>query len=63
MPPSIFEPSMLWQFQERIGSLRPDAERRWGRMTSAKMVCHLIDQIRIALGDLPTQPVSGVLRC
>ena len=31
-------------------------------MTSSQMVCHLIDQLRIALGELPTQPVSGVFR-
>jgi hypothetical protein len=62
MSGSIFDPAVLGQIQQRIRSLHPDAPRRWGRMTSAQMVCHLIDQLRIALGELPTRPVSGVFR-
>lgn len=62
MPSSMFDPSERARFQERIRSLHPDAQRRWGRMTSAQMVCHLIDQLRIALGELPARPISGALR-
>ena len=62
MPSSMFDPVVHALFQERIGSLRTDAPRRWGRMTCSQMVCHLIDQLRIALGELPTQPVPGVVR-
>jgi hypothetical protein len=31
-------------------------------MTAPQMVCHLSDQLRIALGQLPTRPVAGPLR-
>src|SRR5688500_20257450 len=31
-------------------------------MTAPQMVCHLSDQVRIALGQLPTQPIAGPLR-
>ncbi len=62
MSPTMFNSVVRAQFQQRIGSLRPDAPRRWGRMTSSQMVCHLIDQLRIALGELPARPMSGVLR-
>ena len=62
MPSSMFDPDVRAAFHERIRSLRPDAQRRWGRMTSGQMVCHLIDQLRIALGELPTRPISGLLR-
>jgi hypothetical protein len=58
----MFDPAVRARFQERIRSLGPDAQRRWGRMTSSQMVCHLIDHLRIALGELSTQPVSGVVR-
>ena len=58
----MFDPAVRARFQERIRSLSPDSQRRWGRMTSSQMVCHLIDQLRIALGELSTQPMSGVLR-
>lgn len=37
----------------RLRSLRPDAARRWGRMSCPQMVCHLSDAFRGALGDLP----------
>ena len=59
---SMFDPWVRARFQERICSLHPDSQRRWGRMTCSQMVCHLIDQLRIALGELPTQPVSGIVR-
>jgi hypothetical protein len=36
---------------ERIVRLRPDAERRWGRMNAHQMVCHLTDAYRGLLGD------------
>jgi hypothetical protein len=35
---------------------------RWGRLTAPQMVCHLSDQLRIALGQLSTQPIAGPLR-
>jgi Protein of unknown function (DUF1569) len=60
--PSMFDPSVRTRFQERIRALTPDAQRRWGRMTCSQMVCHLIDQLRIALGELATQPVAGIVR-
>jgi hypothetical protein len=36
----------------RVRALRPESGRRWGRMTAHRMVCHLIDGNRMALGDL-----------
>jgi hypothetical protein len=62
MTDSMFNPAVREKFHERIRSLGPDSERRWGRMTSPQMVCHLIDQLRIALGELPTRPIPGVMR-
>ena len=58
----MFDSDVRAVFQRRIRALTPDAQRRWGRMSAPRMVCHLSDQLRIALGQLPTQPVSGPLR-
>jgi hypothetical protein len=58
----MFDLEVRIVFQRRIRSLRPDAQRRWGKMTASQMVCHLADQLRIALGQLPTQPIGEVLR-
>ena len=38
----------------RIRSLRPDAAARWGKMNAPRMIAHLGDQVRHALGDLAT---------
>ena len=35
----------------RIGKLRPDSPRRWGKMSAAQMVCHLNDSFRHPLGE------------
>jgi len=37
----------------RLQGLRPDNLRRWGRMSTHQMVCHLSDAFRVALGELP----------
>jgi hypothetical protein len=39
----------------RLGALRPDSARRWGRMTVHQMVCHLADNYRMALGQRPVE--------
>lgn len=46
----------------RIDRLRPETRPRWGRMTAGQMVCHLGDQLRVALGELETRPIAGPLR-
>jgi hypothetical protein len=35
---------------ERLGRLRPDSARRFGRMSAHQMACHLADNFRMALG-------------
>ena len=35
----------------RIGALRPDSARRWGRMSAHQMVCHLNDCFRMATAE------------
>jgi hypothetical protein len=44
---------------ERLSNLRPDSQRRWGRMTPHQMVCHLSDSFRIALGELSASSVEN----
>jgi hypothetical protein len=38
---------------ERLLRLRPDATRKWGRMSCPQMVCHLGDAFRLPLGERP----------
>jgi hypothetical protein len=45
---------------QRVHTLRPESERKWGRMSAPQMICHLADSFRRTLGekkttDLPPQ--------
>jgi len=60
--PSMFHAATRETFQRRILKLTPDAQRRWGRMSAHQMVCHLSDQLRIALGDIAARPIPGLIR-
>ena len=44
----------------RIDRLSRESVRKWGTMSAHEMVCHAADQLRIAMGDIDTQP--GPLR-
>lgn len=41
---------------ERLRGIRPDSRRRWGSLDAPRMLCHVADQMRVALGDLPSRP-------
>jgi hypothetical protein len=45
----------------RLRTVRPDSERRWGRMSAHQMVCHLSDAFRAATGEKTAAPASGVV--
>lgn len=40
----------------RMDRLMPDALPRWGRMTAPKMLAHIVDAYRMALGELSVRP-------
>jgi len=46
----------------RLRRLDPKRPARWGRMTAPQMPPHLIDQMRITLGDIACAPMPGILR-
>jgi len=45
----------------RLQSVRPDAAPAWGALTAPRMLCHVADQMRVALGDMPTKPVGNLV--
>jgi hypothetical protein len=45
----------------RLGRLRHDSVRRWGRMSAHQMVCHLSDGYRLLTGDRTTGPAATPL--
>lgn len=38
---------------ERLRRLRPDSQRRWGRMTAHQAICHLDDAFKCRAGEMP----------
>jgi hypothetical protein len=50
---TIFDPSTRQALAKRFRQITPESQRRWGSMTSAQVVAHLTDALRMALGDLP----------
>lgn len=36
----------------RLRRVTPDISARWGTLTAPRMICHLADAMRVALGDL-----------
>ena len=44
---------------ERLSRVRPDAKPQWGTLDAPRMLCHLADGLRVALGDLPARPVHN----
>jgi len=46
---------------ERLRRVRPETRAAWGSLDAPRMLCHVADMMRIALGDLPTKPTHSFL--
>ena len=51
---TLFSEDERTAFARRIDLLQPDSTGQWGKMDAAHMICHVTDQLRVALGDIPT---------
>lgn len=49
------------QLLNRLRGVRPDAKPEWGSLDAPRMLCHVADQMRVALGDVPAKPVHSFL--
>lgn len=54
---NLFDPTSRSQIEARITSLGPGSQRLWGTMELPKMLCHLGDQLAMALGELEVKPI------
>ncbi|HEY6490060.1 MAG: DUF1569 domain-containing protein [Terracidiphilus sp.] len=43
----------------RIGRVRPETARRWGKMTAGQMICHLSDSFCSVMGERPMSIAPG----
>jgi hypothetical protein len=62
MSKSIFQAGSRAELQQRLASLAPDHAPLWGKMNAPKMVVHLADALKMALGELPVKPRKTFLR-
>ena len=66
-PPRFATMKLLWEeaahdeVLTRIRGLTTDRTPGWGKLTASKMLAHISDQIRMALGDVPARRGSGLL--
>jgi hypothetical protein len=47
---------------QRLRQVRPEWDRRWGRMSPHEMVCHLTDSFRMVTGEKPVSHATGPLQ-
>jgi uncharacterized protein DUF1569 len=59
---TIWDAAATREIDDRIARLRWDSPAGWGSFTAPKMVCHLADSLKMALGVLPVQPKKMPLR-
>ena len=56
--PTIQDPAARAELIARLRRVTPTTTPAWGTLTAPRMVCHLSDQLRVALGDTPCRDVS-----
>ena len=62
MTPSLLDPATRDRFIGRIRALSPAARPRFGTLTADRMLCHLLDGLKIAFGELNPEPVRTPLK-
>ena len=50
---SLFEPAVRDETIRRLRQVRADACPAWGTLTAPRMMCHLLDSLKISFGDVP----------
>jgi hypothetical protein len=58
---SILDSSTQKEIEKRILSLNETSNRLWGKMKVNEMICHCSDQVKMAVGEIPTKYVGNFL--
>ena len=56
--PTLLNPADREAILQRLRRLQPTARPRWGTLTAPKLVCHLADNLRVSLGDVPVRRID-----
>jgi len=60
--PSLWDANRRDEILARVGSVTDASKQRWGRMTADRMLCHLTESFKMALGELPVVPLKLPVR-
>ena len=58
---TIFDETARSELLQRFKQVAPDRRPQWGGLTAPKMLAHVGDQLRMALGDIPPSQPKGFL--
>jgi len=60
---NIFDAATLEEIKQRIGTLRPESKRKWGKMEVAQMLAHCSAALEVAAGKkrLPRMFIGRIL--
>ena len=57
---NLFDAARVEEVKQRIARLRPDSQRKWGKMNAPQVVAHCSKGLELALGDLlPPRALLG----
>jgi hypothetical protein len=56
---TLLNPKDKQEIIQRLGAVRADSQRRWGKMSAHQMVCHLCDSFRCYMGEKPVSRAPG----
>jgi hypothetical protein len=48
------------EIARRMGNVRADSQRLWGKMSAHQMICHLSDGFRLYMGERKAEAVGGI---
>ena len=48
----------LKEILDRLGNVRPDSHRQWGKMNANQMICHVSDSFNAAMGRKHASPAE-----
>jgi hypothetical protein len=57
----LHDPAVRQSLRTRVQGLRPDAIRKWGKMTVDQMLWHVNQALGQAVGQVPADPVKAPL--
>src|SRR5262249_55329275 len=55
---TFLNPTDASEVLTRLDKIRPDTQRKWGKMNAHQMVCHLSDGMRLYMGLKVVKPVA-----